>query len=280
MCLATPANDVTGKETVALHSTAAILESVDIAQAKSRTMGELLSEESLKAYGYLPLAYEVMQDVGGAAQTVAGIRSHWGDRTWAQPETIAAAACLDESTVRRRHLPKLIKEGYVGMRAITSKVKPANKSQEYFLTLAKCGVAWYRSKWATLPRWAALMLREWSQRAVYAVILQTARSVAVASQHGPLNLDILEVIQGGYARAKFSLSDLQSKTGLARHTVIAAKRYLVDEGWIIRVAAKSSGEELIVNVLKTIPLATLGKAYQTTRKNMFKKSSGKASSSP
>src|SRR5262245_44365925 len=122
-------------------------------------VGDLLSEDKLDVYGYLLLPIAVMQTAGSAAQTVAGIRSHWGRKTFADERTIAVAACLDESTVRRRHLPKLYRLKQMCFRMIDS-VK--GKRREWYFTTDMQAAGYFTKKSITLPRWAALLLPEWS----------------------------------------------------------------------------------------------------------------------
>src|SRR5262245_38978919 len=108
-----------------------------------------------------------MQSAGSAAQTVAGMRSHWGRKTFAYERTIAAAACLHESTVRRRHLHKLRKLEQMRFRMIGS---AKGKRREWYFTQVMWAGGYFAKKSITLPRWAALALAEWSHRAVYAAV--------------------------------------------------------------------------------------------------------------
>lgn len=235
-------------------------------EIKGKAASDLLSEDALHTFGYLLLPIAVMQKAGSAAQTVAGIRSHWGTKTWADPRTIAAASCLDESTVRRRHLPKLHALKFIGHRYVQG--KQAKRSEWYFCKdMADAG--YFVKKSVSLPRWAALSLPEWSYRAVYATVLQRGLATSRGSQNGSVPLDIDDVLWGGYGRHNFSLSHLQHVTGLGRHAVIDAKEYLLQAGWLTWDHGIGRGQELYVNSDLLIPLSTLQKASETTRTMMF-----------
>jgi hypothetical protein len=236
-----------------------------MSKAKGKPVGELITEDALVLYGYLLLPIGVMQAAGSAAQTVAGIRSHWGRATYADPRTIAVAACLDESTVRRRHLPKLFRMEWVGHRMIKSQL---GHRREYYFA-APMRSAYHDKKSATLPRWAALAIPEWSYRAVYAVILQRSLATSRGSQGGPVELDTLDVIVGGYGRHNFSLSHLQTMTGLGRKAVVDAKVWLVANEWLSVDGNYGRGDELSPNDQKSVPASVLKEAFETTRQSMF-----------
>jgi hypothetical protein len=231
-------------------------------------VSELLTDTMLDTYGYLLLPISVMQTAGSAAQTVAGIRSHWGRKTFADERTIAVAACLAESTVRRRHLPKLYRHRLMCFRMIDSQ---KGKRREWYFTTDMQAAGYFTKKSVTLPRWAALSLAEWSHRAIYAAVLQRSLATARGSKNGPVELDNEAVLWGGYGRHNFSLSNLSKITGLGRHAVIEAKSYLLHHGWLTWDTGYGRGEELFINGDKTIPVATLQKASQTTRAMMFSK---------
>jgi hypothetical protein len=228
---------------------------------------ELLNEKSLTLYGYLPLSYVAMQTVGEATQTLGAIRSHWGRGTWANPATIAAAAFLAESTVRRRHLPKLLEIGYLIVRKVRGSKGWRN---EYVFNSEKLLRPWFDGKRATLPRWAAAMLPEWSYRAIYATILQRCRATALGSND---RLTMRDVAFGGYGRHNWSLSKLSKLTGLNRASVVRAKEFLISNGWIESGGKDRRGELLFVAPSKQIPHAVLRRVHETTRGMMFKKKS-------
>jgi hypothetical protein len=229
-------------------------------------VSELVSEDALATYGYLLLPICVMQTAGSAAQTVAGIRSHWGRKTFADERTIAVAACLDESTVRRRHLPKLYRLKQMCFRMIES---PKGKRREWYFTVDMQAAGYFTKKSVTLPRWAALALPEWSYRAVYATVLQRSLATARGSKNGPVELDTDAVLWGGYGRHNFSLSHLCTITGLGRKAVADAKAYLLRAGWLTWDEGTGRGQELFIDGEKISPTNVLRRAHETTRSMMF-----------
>jgi hypothetical protein len=233
---------------------------------KTIPVSELLSEQKLDLYGYLLLPIAVMRTAGSAAQTVAGIRSHWGRKTYADERTIAVAACLDESTVRRRHLPKLRQLRFMDWNLIDS---PRGKRRLWYFTKDMQAAGYWTAKAATLPRWAALLLPEWSYRAVYATVLQRALATSRGSRNGHVELEIGDTLWGGYGRHNFSLSHLVKLTGLTRESVVAAKHYLLNTNWLTRDTGYGRGEELFINGDLAIPAATVQRAHETTRSMMF-----------
>lgn len=228
----------------------------------AKTVFELTTEESLQTYGYLPLGFVLMQRVGSAAQTFGAIRSHWGKATFADPRTIAVAACLDESTVRRRHLPKLLASEFL---RIGRKETPNGSRREYHL---QGKPEWFNGKFATLPTWAALMLPEWSYRAMYAMVIQRARAGAGGSKGG-VGLEFSDFAWGGYGCDRLPLTAIAAKTGLSRRAVFAAKSYLIDEGWLEKGERIKGSDTLRLNAGKEIPADLLVRAHKTTRAMMF-----------
>lgn len=245
-------------------------------QEKGLTVGQLVDDDQLKVFGYLLLSFHAMQKVGGATQTISAIRSHWGKSTWADPRTIAVAACLDESTVRRRHLPKLVKVGFLDKTHM-----PSRLGERCVWSLSgKLASGYFTTKRATLPRWAALSLPEWSYRAVYATVLQRSLATARGSANGPVPLEVEDVASGNYGRHNFSISHLCGLTGLNRESVVRAKEYLLDQHWLTWSEGYGHGKELYLNSELFIPYTTLQEAHRTTRSVMFKKVRQQGKESP
>jgi hypothetical protein len=240
------------------------------AEPQGVSVSQLIDDTHLDLYGYLLLPFGVMQKAGSATQTVAGIRSHWGRETFADERTIATAACLDESTVRRRHLPKLFRMEWMGHRMIESRL--GHRREWYFAK--PMAAAYFGKKSATLPRWAALSLPEWSYRAVFATVLQRSLATSRGSKSGPVALDTEAVLWGGYGRHNFSLSHLCNMTGLTRRSVIDAKHYLLANKWLTWDRSFGRGEELYLNSDLIIDASTLQEAHRTTRSQMFSKAKG------
>jgi hypothetical protein len=217
-------------------------------------------------YGYLSLPTGVMQAAGSAAQTIAGIRSHWGRRTFADERTIAVAACLSEPTVRLRHIPKLTKLGFLDYRLVDGQKA---KRKEWFFHVRMRDI-FFGAKSITLPRWAALILPEWSHRAVYAAVLQRSLATSRGSAKTDVPLEPEEVASGNYGRHNFSLSDLEEQTSLVRHSVHAAKASLLRDSWLLQDEGYGRGHELFINCDKIVPKLILAEAHRTTRSMMFK----------
>jgi hypothetical protein len=229
-----------------------------------RPVSELVSDDALKANGYLALPFAAMEKAGSATQTIANIRSHWPSKraTFADEETIAMAACVDESTVRRRHLPKLAEVGYVLHRMINT--DRGTRRREFYFTVAMKLDGYWDKNFASLPRWAALILPEWSQRVIYATVLQNSLAAARGSRSGPVALENEQVLRGEYGRHIFSLGSLGKKTCLSRNSVNHAKAYLIENEWLTREKGNHRGEELFINLDRLIPLGKLQEAYETS----------------
>lgn len=240
-------------------------------ERSGKAVGDLLTEEKIDAYGYLPLAVGAMQAAGSAVQTVGGIRSHWGRKVYADERTIAKASCLSESTVRFRHMPKLLALKYIAYDWIES---PNGKRKDWRFTVTMQNAGY--KNFLTLPRWAALSLPKWSYRVVYAAVLQRTLATVRGSQKNEMALEVEDVASGNYGRHNFSLSDLEKITGLGRHTVIDAKKYLCSSQsqWLVFESSSVRGHDLLVNLEKEIPESVLGEAYQTTRRVMFPRRKG------
>jgi hypothetical protein len=238
-------------------------------QLQGMPVTDLLSDKMLDTYGYLLLPFGIMQTAGSATQTVAAIRSHWGRRTFADERTIAAAACLDESTVRRRHLPKLFRLRFLCHHMIESRL---GHRREWFFTTDLRDAGYWTTKSATLPRWAALLLPEWSHRAIFATVLQRSLATSRGSQNGPVPLEIDAVISGNCGRHNFTLKHLGDLTGLGRHAVLDAKTYLLEHKWLIWEENLRKGQQLYINGDLVIPATTLQEAHTTTRSMMFRRS--------
>ena len=177
---------------------------------------------------------------------------------------------MDESTVRRRHFPKL-----QGLKYLDKRMIPSRQGQRclWFLTSVLAG-GYFGTKRATLPRWAALMLPEWSHRAVYATVLQRSLATSRGSRKGPVEVGLDDVLWGGYGRHNFSIGHLCKLTGLTRKSVVDAKRYLLHHDWLTWDEGAGRGEELFIHDALIIPADVLQRAHQTTRSMMFSKRKG------
>lgn len=180
----------------------------------------------------LPLA--VMQEVGPASQTFAGLRSLTNKETFASAMNIARRARLPVKTVRN-HLTSLVAAGWIVNlgRGRTSRGAPRRTCTIRFTQRSTDAAKVY----GVLPWWTCCHPKHdkrinWSARAVLSVVMARLMKLKkVVSVQGGDALGSSQIWDriaemGGADQFLFSLASLERDTGLSRESIIAAKREL------------------------------------------------------
>ncbi|MEI8371859.1 MAG: hypothetical protein WCJ35_03385 [Planctomycetota bacterium] len=218
----------------------------------------------------LPLA--VMQDVGPAAQTLAGLMRITIKETFVTAEKIARTARLPIATARK-HLVTLHDQGWINNKGRQKTRRNWNRRTATIGITQKTLDA--LGEYGFLPWWACGKRFPWSCKAVLSVVMARIAGMkrAVEDQNGePISSDIESQVDweiengdgdaddpkhhaavrrritaevkeetqaafdnlGGNDRFKFSLKTLCKQTGLTRESVISAKRLLCHRFGIVR----------------------------------------------
>jgi len=213
--------------------------------------------ESLDEW-WLKLPLTIMQHVGPAVQTLAGILAITNRETFVPVEDIAKRTRLPISTVRK-HLRTLIGKGWVenlgrqrtraGYRRRTVTIRLPKKTRD---ALEPYGI---------LPWWACCSIRgvgrlPWCAKALLSVVLARLCSLKAAVEqqdgHGLEADDVMGSIEnmGGEDRFRFSLDRLARDTGLSRPAIIRGKRWLYRHRIAIWSGTKPTrGQDTAMDVL-------------------------------
>jgi hypothetical protein len=186
---------------------------------------------------WIKLPLQIMLDVGPAVQTLGGLVRLTNHKTFSSAKEIAKKARLPISTARK-HLVALDQGGWIENkgRQRTRRGRPRRTATIAISAKTKAHLEPYD----ILPWWACCEIRKigklpWSAKALLAVVMARLMSLKAGAQRQGDHYDDEEVIGaieniGGEDRFRFSLDWLAEQTGLARHSVIAAKRRLYELG--------------------------------------------------
>jgi hypothetical protein len=231
---------------------------------------------------WIKLPFAVMREVGPAAQTLGGLLSVTKKETFAAVAEIARRARVPVKTARS-HLRTLAEHQWIEnagrgrtrrgapRRTCTLRVTP--RTHDALTTNARELV------YGVLPWWAccrsANFHLKWSSRAVLSIVMARLMAInkAILDEGGPLSTDrkyfwALVEDFGGAKRFRFTLDKLESLTGLARHSVIAAKKELNRYGIVKsstdqRIDGGSAAELLAPNPLFRIEIMQVEPRYCT-----------------
>ena len=183
-------------------------------QSSATTLAEELDKPLCR------ISHTLMQTCKAATQTYYAMKSVASSETFVAVQKIAAVANLPVATVRK-HLAKLADQGFIENlgRQRTAGGRPRRTCTRKIITA--------RDHYGLLPTWA-VCLRRWPEQAVLSIVLaQYAKVRATADDEGWDASDWMENFSANRCW-DFSLSDLQYTTGLSRHSVIEARRNLID----------------------------------------------------
>jgi hypothetical protein len=190
----------------------------------------------------LPLA--VMQDVGPAVQTLAGLLKITNKETFSPLSDIAKATLLP-AKIARNHLQALDEHGWIencgrqhtrrGVPRRTATIRITKQTRDHI------------EPYGVLPWWACCSITKlgplpWCAKAVLAVVMARLCSLTAAVENNDgqgLDADNFEGSldnMGGEDRFRFSLTWLTSQTGLTHDSVVKAKRLLNHRFGIVRWA--------------------------------------------
>ncbi|MGI6418234.1 MAG: hypothetical protein ACOX1P_21480 [Thermoguttaceae bacterium] len=188
--------------------------------------------DSLSDEPWLKLPFGAMREVGPAVQTFGGLLQITDRKTFVPVETIAGEARVPLATARK-HLLKLNKAGWIVQhgrqktdRGILRRTATISIPQQAKNRIKPYGV---------LPWWACARIRKvgslsWSTKAILAVVLSRLMTLkaAVERTDNLNNEDFENAIEtlGGEDRFRFSLDELEERTGLHRESIVRAKRAL------------------------------------------------------
>lgn len=200
----------------------------DTTQQQIRQVAESLLD-SLDDRKWLKLPFTVMQDVGPAVQTLAGILAESDTETFVRAATIARQARLPVATVKK-HLATLHAHGWIdnrgrqrtrgGVLRRTATIRVTEKTRQAI------------KPYGILPCWAGELgdRLPWSAKAILSVVMARLCSLkaAIEADERLAGNDFFAALEdlGGDERFRFSLDYLERTTGLARNSVIMAKRSL------------------------------------------------------
>ena len=195
-----------------------------------------------KTWLKIPLA--CMSEVGPASQTLAGLLKITNKATFVATSEIATAARVPLPTARR-HLESLIRHGWIENqgRCPTRGGRPRRTATRTLTAKCKKSLEPY----GILPWWATGRVRKatsikcvgrlkWSTKAVLAIVMSRLASLKVAAeQDNGTNevddvVDWIECYAEPQERFRFSPSYLERQTGLARESVVFAKKDLLRLG--------------------------------------------------
>ena len=203
--------------------------------------------ESLEQ-GWLKLPLAVMQDVGPAVQTLAGLLKLTDKETFWKTAEIAGYARLPIATVRK-HLLTLDARGWIERKG-RERTRAGYLRRTATIQIPKAT----RDKlapYAVLPWWACCWIRgagalPWSSRAVLSIIMARIMSLKGAAERAGDISDPEELFgefsnMGGEGeeRFRFSRKYLTAQTGLSKNAIVAAKRHLYKLGIIVLTAGEN-----------------------------------------
>lgn len=176
---------------------------------------------------WLKLPLEIMQDCGPAVQTMAGLLRVTSRETFVSQSTIARNACLPVATARK-HLTTLHNTGWIVNKG-RQRIKPGLLRRTATIRLTP-RTRKAMGAYSILPGWACSPLEghslNWCAKAVLSIVMIKVCGLKACAEKNGCDFDdfLMCVADNDFV---FSLSYLQRKTGLSRHSVIKAKRELV-----------------------------------------------------
>ena len=208
--------------------------------------------DSLHRAVWIKLPFEVMRDCGRAVQTLGGILAVSTGETFVNQTEIARHAGMPLGTLRR-HLKTLADRGWIihhgrqrtsrGILRRTATLTVTKKTRE-------CRF------YGALPGWACGDLKlPWCACAVLSVWFANLMKLNAAKNKTSYYHDTLEVFieEAGADKFHFPLTLLERETGLARHSVIKAKRCLAETGIILLSTNGSESDSMLPNLDYRIP---------------------------
>jgi hypothetical protein len=180
---------------------------------------------------WFKMPHQIMQDIGPATQTLAGILKLTNKETFTSAENIASPARLRLSTVRK-HLVILHNHGWLenkgrehtrrGQPRRTATIKITSKTKDHL------------EPYGILPWWACCSLSKknlrlpWSSKALLSVIMSRAVGMKVVQERIQESVDdcYVEPDDDDGERFRFSLRRLEQDTGLTRESIVDAKQFL------------------------------------------------------
>lgn len=184
---------------------------------------EYVTAEELLSEGFIKLPYRAVEEIGSAAQAVAGVARLAGNtgETFARLELIADASRIPVRTLKRKLLTAVaggyLKRGRSHRRTVTYTLMPKARQ------LWGCSTG----EFGCLPLFAATEQLPWSARLVYAFLVARAQLETAVNAYCPLDL-----------RVPF----IEEKTRLSRASVFRALDVLnavdlvyrhVEEGFVL-----------------------------------------------
>jgi hypothetical protein len=189
---------------------------------------------------WLKLPLRAMQEVGPAAQTLAGLLAMTHQETFCTVADIAARARVPLGTARK-HLRNLVERGWVQNdgRGYTRSGRP-RRTCTWKLTKKSIEAL---ENYGILPWWACGSIwgigrMPWAAKAVLCVVMVRLCGLKAAIErqdgHGLDTGDFRVSIEnmGGDERWGFALRRLTALTGLTRHSALVAKRWLYKYGLV------------------------------------------------
>ncbi len=197
---------------------------------------------------WIKMLLPAARDVGPASQTLGGLLAITNRETFSFRSSIAEKARLPLRTTAK-HLDTLAARGWI-VNAGRQRTRAGRLRKSATLKITKQTRA-AMNDYALLPWWAACFVRHhgkmsWSARVVLSVLMSrlcSLKKVVEEDESGEdWGEDWGEAIQEyGEDRFRFSLKSLEKITGLAHHSLIAAKRQLHNAGIIKRFGQGDAG---------------------------------------
>jgi hypothetical protein len=182
---------------------------------------------------WLKLPMAAMRDVGPAVQTLGSVLKVTLRETFVPVSRIASRAHLPTTTVRK-HLKALHDAGWIVNRG-RQRTRSGAPRRTCTIAVTPMTLGAAQTDYGLLPWWAAGNPElNWSARALLSVIMAKLAAVrAGAEKHLP-NMGFWAAFEGyGWCdQFRFGLDVLGRNTGLARESIIAAKRTLARHGII------------------------------------------------
>jgi len=185
---------------------------------------------------YLQLPRAAMQDVGPATQTLGAVLRLTSNRTFRTIDEYAELAWLKRRTVMR-HLDALVEAGW--LKDLGRERMPSGRVRRTVTYELTAKATESRRRYAMLPRWAAGAFPTWATRAVFSLVVSRHVMVQRKIDDDRANIGIEE-------HESYSLSRLVEESGLHKDSVLDAKRWLIEQGFIEVHDAGSGGAHTLL----------------------------------
>ncbi|MBP60043.1 MAG: hypothetical protein CMJ62_00835 [Planctomycetaceae bacterium] len=209
--------------------------------------------DSLHRAVWIKLPLEVMRDCGRAVQTLGGILAVSTRETFLNQTEISRHAGLPLGTLRR-HLKTLDRREWITNQGRQRTSRGFLRRTATLTVTEKTREA--RRFYGVLPGWVSRDLKlPWCARAILSVWFARLMKLNAARKKTNYYYDSLEVFieETGADKFHFPLSLLERETGLARHSVIKAKRCLAETGIILLSTNGSESDSMLPNLDYRIP---------------------------